>query len=193
MLPPALLQMSLFGGGTRDGVAMLGGGTVVAVAYMYPIPVAPFTQLIGWYTGTASPLIAAAGLGALYYVGAIYVHDVLKDLMDPAPIVATMATIAAAAVAAGFGAEHLRARAESKAPATIQWGFVGISQRFRAAILGSAIVAGAALAFDGPVRPFVTLIQRATMVESPMVAAAGLGALYFTGAVYLHPVLMPKM
>ncbi|KAJ1634132.1 hypothetical protein T492DRAFT_837090 [Pavlovales sp. CCMP2436] len=101
-----------------------------------------------------------------------------------------MATIAAAAVAAGFGAEHLRTRAESKALAETQW---GLGQRFRAAILGSALVAGAALAFDGPVRPFVDLFQRATMVESPMIAAAGLGALNFSGAVYLHPVLMLKM
>ncbi|KAJ1618662.1 hypothetical protein T492DRAFT_849148 [Pavlovales sp. CCMP2436] len=189
-MPPALMQMSLFGGGTRDGVAMFGGGTVVAVAYMYPGPVAPFTQLIGRYTGTASPILAAAGLGALYYVGAIFVHDMVRDLMDPAPVVVTMATIAAAAVAAGFGAEHLRTSTQSKAVAETQW---GLSQRFRAALLGSALVAGAALALDGPVRPFVELIQRATMVESPMVAAAGLGALYFTGAVYLHPVLMPKM
>ncbi|KAJ1633346.1 hypothetical protein T492DRAFT_866804, partial [Pavlovales sp. CCMP2436] len=86
-----------------------------------------------------------------------------------------MAAIGGAAVALGFAAEHLRAKKTPKGVAVQDW---GAGQAMRAALIGTAVVAGAAAAFPGPVRPFGSLVG----TQSAYLVAVELGALYFVGA-----------
>ncbi|KAJ1620222.1 hypothetical protein T492DRAFT_889087 [Pavlovales sp. CCMP2436] len=77
-LPAAIIDAGQFGG--RVGqyrLALAGGAALAAVAVLYPGPVAPFTALINQCTGVYSAYLAAAGLGALHYACAEYIHGML--------------------------------------------------------------------------------------------------------------------
>ncbi|KAJ1621014.1 hypothetical protein T492DRAFT_887700 [Pavlovales sp. CCMP2436] len=100
-----------------------------------------------------------------------------------------MTTIATAALALGVGVEHMR---PALPPTLIH---LDGAQRWRAAIAGGGVLGVAAIMFHGQVAPFTALVQlaqSATGVYSPMLAAAGLGALYYAGAEHVHPMLVPK-
>eukprot|EP00302_Diacronema_sp_CCMP2436_P014318 CAMPEP_0179877930 /NCGR_PEP_ID=MMETSP0982-20121206/25045_1 /TAXON_ID=483367 /ORGANISM="non described non described, Strain CCMP 2436" /LENGTH=89 /DNA_ID=CAMNT_0021770547 /DNA_START=338 /DNA_END=604 /DNA_ORIENTATION=+ len=89
-----------------------------------------------------------------------------------------MTSIAAAALALGVGVEHVR----PGLPASIFTPVDARAQRWRAAMVGGGVLCVAAYMYPGRVAPFSALVQRATGMYSPMLAAAGLGALYYAGA-----------
>ncbi|KAJ1622494.1 hypothetical protein T492DRAFT_885120 [Pavlovales sp. CCMP2436] len=93
-----------------------------------------------------------------------------------------MATVAAAAITLGFNVEHMR----------IALPAYDAAQRQQVAMFGGGIVLAAAYMYPGPVRTFNAFVEQATGINSPMLAAAGLGVLYYVGAEYLHPMLMSK-
>ncbi|KAJ1616923.1 hypothetical protein T492DRAFT_894578 [Pavlovales sp. CCMP2436] len=100
-----------------------------------------------------------------------------------------MTTIATAALALGIGVEHMR---PALPPALFH---LDGAQRWRAAIAGGGVLGVTAIMFQGRVAPFtalVQLVQSATGVYSSMLAAAGLGALYYAGAEHEHPMLVPE-
>ncbi|KAJ1616502.1 hypothetical protein T492DRAFT_918349 [Pavlovales sp. CCMP2436] len=101
-----------------------------------------------------------------------------------------MTSIAAAALALGVGIEHVR----PGLPADIFTPVDAHARRWRAAMAGSAVLGIAAYMYPGRVAPFsaLDLVQRATGMYSPMLAAAGLGALNYAGAEHLHPMLSTK-
>ncbi|KAJ1616839.1 hypothetical protein T492DRAFT_1134861 [Pavlovales sp. CCMP2436] len=96
-----------------------------------------------------------------------------------------MTTIAAAALALGVGVEHLRPRL----PLTLF--HEDATQRWRAAMAGGGVLGVAAVMYPARVAPFTALVQQAAGTYSPMLAAAGLGALYYAGAEHLHLMLVP--
>mmetsp|Transcript_28397 Transcript_28397/g.70030 ORF Transcript_28397/g.70030 Transcript_28397/m.70030 type:complete len:105 (-) Transcript_28397:37-351(-) len=99
-----------------------------------------------------------------------------------------MTSIAAAALALGVGVEHVR----PGLPASIFTPVDARAQRWRAAMVGGGVLCVAAYMYPGRVAPFSALVQRATGMYSPMLAAAGLGALYYAGAEHVHPMLSTK-
>ncbi|KAJ1616946.1 hypothetical protein T492DRAFT_850456 [Pavlovales sp. CCMP2436] len=91
-----------------------------------------------------------------------------------------MTTIAAAALALGVGVEHMR---PGLPLALFQF---DAAQRWRAAMAGAAILGIAAVMHPGRVASFTALVQQAIGMYSPMLAAAGHGALYYAGAEHLN-------